>query len=33
MHSMQVFDFNLTEDDMAALKGLDRGWKSCEEEE
>lgn len=33
MENTKIFDFNLTEDDMAALKGLDRGWKACELEE
>lgn len=23
----QIFDFTLTEDDMRALRGLDRGWQ------
>ncbi|CDQ99080.1 unnamed protein product, partial [Oncorhynchus mykiss] len=24
-----IFDFSLTEEDMSALRGLNRGWKSC----
>lgn len=26
---VQIFGFSLTEDDMSALRGLDRGWKAC----
>lgn len=33
MENTKIFDFNLTEDDMAALRGLDCGWKACELEE
>ncbi|XP_041852817.1 aldose reductase-related protein 2 isoform X1 [Melanotaenia boesemani] len=29
LENTKVFDFSLTEDDMKALKGLDRGWKAC----
>ncbi|XP_029290038.1 aldo-keto reductase family 1 member B1 isoform X2 [Cottoperca gobio] len=25
----QIFDFSLAEEDMRALRGLDRGWKAC----
>uniref|UniRef100_A0A3Q4HM94 Zgc:56622 n=1 Tax=Neolamprologus brichardi TaxID=32507 RepID=A0A3Q4HM94_NEOBR len=31
--SLQIFDFSLTEEDMSALKGLNRGWKACAIEE
>lgn len=27
-HIVQIFDFSLSEEDMRALKGLDRGWRS-----
>ncbi|KAM4734039.1 aldo-keto reductase family 1 member B1 isoform 2-T2 [Anableps anableps] len=29
----QIFDFSLSEEDMDALRGLDRGWKACAMEE
>ncbi|XP_047209952.1 aldose reductase-related protein 2 isoform X2 [Girardinichthys multiradiatus] len=29
LENTKIFDFSLTEEDMAALKGLDRGWKAC----
>ncbi|KAK5609250.1 hypothetical protein CRENBAI_014106 [Crenichthys baileyi] len=29
LENTKIFDFRLTEEDMAALKGLDRGWKAC----
>lgn len=30
---VQIFNFHLTEEDLRALKGLDRGWRSGPEEE
>lgn len=33
MENTKIFDFSLVEDDMTALRGLDRGWKACELEE
>uniref|UniRef100_A0A8C6UUR5 alcohol dehydrogenase (NADP(+)) n=1 Tax=Neogobius melanostomus TaxID=47308 RepID=A0A8C6UUR5_9GOBI len=33
MENTKIFDFELTEDDMTALRGLNRGWKACELEE
>ncbi|XP_014831018.1 PREDICTED: aldose reductase-like isoform X2 [Poecilia mexicana] len=29
LENTKVFDFDLGEDDMDALRGLDRGWKAC----
>lgn len=29
LENTKIFDFSLTEDDMAALRGLNRGWKAC----
>ncbi|XP_039863842.1 aldose reductase-related protein 2 isoform X2 [Simochromis diagramma] len=33
LENTKIFDFSLTEEDMSALKGLNRGWKACEIEE
>ncbi|KAK1874975.1 Aldo-keto reductase family 1 member B10 [Dissostichus eleginoides] len=29
LENTKIFDFSLTEEDMRALRGLDRGWRSC----
>lgn len=29
LENSKIFDFSLSEEDMAALAGLDRGWKAC----
>ncbi|XP_037621891.1 aldo-keto reductase family 1 member B1 [Sebastes umbrosus] len=29
LENTKTFDFSLTEEDMRALRGLDRGWKAC----
>ncbi|XP_038857064.1 aldose reductase-related protein 2 isoform X2 [Salvelinus namaycush] len=29
LENTKIFDFSLTEEDMSALRGLNRGWKSC----
>ncbi|XP_027141039.1 aldose reductase isoform X1 [Larimichthys crocea] len=29
LENTKIFDFSLTEEDMRALRGLDRGWKAC----
>ncbi|XP_070686759.1 aldo-keto reductase family 1 member B1 [Pempheris klunzingeri] len=29
LENTKIFDFSLTAEDMRALKGLDRGWRSC----
>ncbi|XP_056137670.1 aldo-keto reductase family 1 member B1 isoform X2 [Lampris incognitus] len=29
LENTKIFDFRLTDEDMAALKGLNRGWKAC----
>uniref|UniRef100_A0A3Q0S8B8 alcohol dehydrogenase (NADP(+)) n=1 Tax=Amphilophus citrinellus TaxID=61819 RepID=A0A3Q0S8B8_AMPCI len=29
LENTKIFDFSLTEEDMSALKGLNRGWKAC----
>lgn len=29
LENTKIFDFRLTEEDMEALRGLDRGWKAC----
>lgn len=29
LENTKIFDFNLTDEDMRALRGLDRGWKAC----
>ncbi|KAM6936799.1 aldo-keto reductase family 1 member B1 [Xenentodon cancila] len=29
LENTKIFNFNLTEEDMKALKSLDRGWKAC----
>ncbi|XP_071403452.1 aldo-keto reductase family 1 member B1 isoform X2 [Centroberyx affinis] len=29
LENTKIFDFRLTEEDMSALRGLDRGWKAC----
>lgn len=29
LENTKIFDFSLTDEDMATLRGLDRGWKSC----
>lgn len=29
LENTKIFNFSLTEEDMAALRGLDRGWKAC----
>ncbi|XP_037538612.1 aldo-keto reductase family 1 member B1 [Nematolebias whitei] len=29
LENTKIFDFSLTEEDVNALRGLDRGWKSC----
>ncbi|XP_033988778.1 aldo-keto reductase family 1 member B1 [Trematomus bernacchii] len=29
LENTKIFDFSLTEEDMQALRGLDRGWRSC----
>ncbi|KAL4004023.1 brevican [Sarotherodon galilaeus] len=33
LENTKIFDFSLTEEDMSALKGLNRGWKACAIEE
>ncbi|KAK7892091.1 hypothetical protein WMY93_024054 [Mugilogobius chulae] len=33
LENTKIFDFRLKEEDMAALRGLDRGWKACELDE
>lgn len=33
LENTKIFDFSLTEEDMSALKALNRGWKACEIEE
>ncbi|XP_073327412.1 aldose reductase-related protein 2 [Pagrus major] len=33
LENTKIFDFSLTEEDMTALSGLDRGWKACMLEE
>ncbi|XP_036962508.1 aldo-keto reductase family 1 member B1 [Acanthopagrus latus] len=33
LENTKIFDFSLTEEDMRALTGLDRGWRSCMSEE
>lgn len=33
LENTKIFDFSLTEEDMRALMGLDRGWRACELEE
>ncbi|XP_051808002.1 aldo-keto reductase family 1 member B1 isoform X2 [Acanthochromis polyacanthus] len=29
LENTKIFDFSLTDEDMEALRGLDRGWKAC----
>ncbi|XP_076589525.1 aldo-keto reductase family 1 member B1 isoform X2 [Chaetodon auriga] len=29
LENTKIFDFSLTDEDMRALRGLDRGWKAC----
>ncbi|KAM6925919.1 aldo-keto reductase family 1 member B1 isoform 3-T3 [Lycodopsis pacificus] len=29
LENTKIFDFSLTEEDMRALRGLDRGWRAC----
>ncbi|KAJ7997759.1 hypothetical protein DPEC_G00215460 [Dallia pectoralis] len=29
LENTKIFDFSLSEDDLSALRGLDRGWKCC----
>uniref|UniRef100_A0A667XH07 alcohol dehydrogenase (NADP(+)) n=1 Tax=Myripristis murdjan TaxID=586833 RepID=A0A667XH07_9TELE len=29
LENTKIFDFSLTEEDMTALRGLNRGWKAC----
>ncbi|XP_072241473.1 aldo-keto reductase family 1 member B1 [Leuresthes tenuis] len=29
LENTKIFDFSLTEEDMTALRGLDRGWRAC----
>ncbi|KAK2918292.1 aldo-keto reductase family 1 member B1 isoform X1 [Channa argus] len=33
LENTKIFDFSLTEEDIQALRGLDRGWKACVLEE
>ncbi|XP_054475421.1 aldo-keto reductase family 1 member B1 [Anoplopoma fimbria] len=33
LENTKIFDFSLTEEDMRALRGLDRGWRACTLEE
>ncbi|CAL1595131.1 unnamed protein product [Knipowitschia caucasica] len=33
LENTKIHDFRLTEEDMAALRGLDRGWRACAMEE
>ncbi|XP_034390955.1 aldo-keto reductase family 1 member B1 isoform X1 [Cyclopterus lumpus] len=33
LENTKIFDFSLTEEDMRALRGLDRGWRACMLEE
>ncbi|XP_040894247.1 aldose reductase-related protein 2 isoform X2 [Toxotes jaculatrix] len=33
LENTKIFDFSLSEEDMSALRGLDRGWKACMLEE
>ncbi|KAK5868045.1 hypothetical protein PBY51_012492 [Eleginops maclovinus] len=33
LENTKIFDFSLTEEDMRALRELDRGWRSCVQEE
>ncbi|XP_035497555.1 aldo-keto reductase family 1 member B1 [Scophthalmus maximus] len=33
LENTKIFDFSLPGDDMAALRGLDRGWRACLEDE
>ncbi|KAK2841736.1 hypothetical protein Q5P01_011936 [Channa striata] len=33
LENTKIFDFSLTDEDMRALRGLDRGWKACMLEE
>ncbi|XP_035520478.1 aldo-keto reductase family 1 member B1 [Morone saxatilis] len=33
LENTKIFDFSLTEEDIRALRGLDRGWRSCVLEE
>ncbi|XP_023253183.1 aldose reductase-like isoform X1 [Seriola lalandi dorsalis] len=33
LENTKIFDFSLSEEDMRALRGLDRGWKACTEDD